>query len=83
MMLPRDLSAADLIKALAIFGYAITRRKGSHIRLTTQQLGEHHVTIPDHNPLRIGTLSSILRDVAEHFGVSREELCRRLFGNGP
>ena len=83
MKLPRDLSAADLIKALAAFGYAVTRRKGSHIRLTTQQQGEHHVTIPDHDPLRIGTLSSILRDVAEHFGISREELGRQLFGSGP
>jgi predicted RNA binding protein YcfA (HicA-like mRNA interferase family) len=60
MKLPRDLAAADLIKALATFGYRQTRRKGSHIRLTTQQQGEHHVTVPDHDPLRIGTLSGIV-----------------------
>lgn len=80
MKLAGDLSAGDLISARATLGYREARRKGSHIRLTTQQQGEHHVTIADHDALRIGTLSSILRDVAEHFGISREELARQLFG---
>jgi hypothetical protein len=35
------------------------------MRLTTQQSGEHHVTIPDHANLRIGTLARIIADVAE------------------
>ena len=65
MKLPRDLSAADLIKALAKRGYTVTRQKGSHIRLTGRENGEHHVTVPNHPRLRVGTLSSILRDVAE------------------
>lgn len=82
MRLRRDRSAAELIKALAAYGYAVTRQKGSHIRVTTQQQGEHHVTIPNHDPLRIGTLSNILRNVAEHFGISREELATQLFGDG-
>jgi predicted RNA binding protein YcfA (HicA-like mRNA interferase family) len=80
MKLPRDLSAAELIKALTRRGYLMTRQKGSHIRLTTQQNGEHHVTLPKHDPLRVGTLSGILRDVADHFGVSREDLLGELFG---
>jgi hypothetical protein len=37
------------------------------------------VTIPRHDPLRIGTLSAILVDVAQHFGMTRDELARRLF----
>jgi predicted RNA binding protein YcfA (HicA-like mRNA interferase family) len=61
MKLPRDLSAGELIKTLGKRGYAVTRQKGSHLRLTTQQNGEHHVTIPDRDPLRVGTLSGILR----------------------
>jgi hypothetical protein len=48
--------------------------------LTTLERGEHHITIPKHNPLGIGTLAAILTDVAEHFGLSREELIERLFG---
>ena len=50
------------------------------MRLTTQQSGEHHITIPRHNPLRIGTLNAILRDVSDHLKISRDELRDSLFG---
>jgi predicted RNA binding protein YcfA (HicA-like mRNA interferase family) len=79
MKLPRDLSGDDLARALAKFGYEITRQKGSHLRLTTQRGGEHHVTIPRHAALRIGTLSAILDMVANHIGVSRQDLQKDLF----
>ncbi len=82
MRLPRDLSGADLAQALKQFGYRITRQTGSHLRLTTSEHGEHHLTIPDHDPLRIGTLSSILADIAAHFELSRDEVVRRLFKQG-
>ncbi|HAK96994.1 MAG TPA: hypothetical protein DCM87_18890 [Planctomycetes bacterium] len=80
MKLPRDLSGVELAGALRVLGYGIDRRSGSHIRLTTSRGGEHHVTIPAHKPLKIGTLNAVLRDVAEHHGVSREELLAQLFG---
>ena len=80
MKLPRDLSGADLVRQLARLGYVVTRQTGSHVRLTTQDRGEHHVTIPNHDPLRIGTLATILAAVAGHHGISREELLNRLFG---
>lgn len=79
MRLPRDLSGTDLARALRKLGYEATRQTGSHMRLTTQENGEHHITIPRHDPLRVGTLSAILGDVAEHFGTTRDELARRLF----
>jgi predicted RNA binding protein YcfA (HicA-like mRNA interferase family) len=79
MRLPRDLSGEDLAQALVSLGYRITRQTGSHMRLTTDQAGEHHVTIPRHDPLRLGTLASILQDVAQHFGWTRQELQERLF----
>ncbi|MCX5727868.1 MAG: type II toxin-antitoxin system HicA family toxin [Nitrospirae bacterium] len=41
-------------------GYSVTRQTGSHLRLMTSEHGEHHLTIPLHSPLRIGTLSAIL-----------------------
>jgi predicted RNA binding protein YcfA (HicA-like mRNA interferase family) len=78
--LPRDLSGPDLAKALQALGYRVTRQSGSHMRLTTVEQGEHHVTVPAHGPLRVGTLAGILGDVADHFGVTREELVQRLFG---
>jgi predicted RNA binding protein YcfA (HicA-like mRNA interferase family) len=77
--LPRDLSGADLAKALGRLGYETTRQTGSHLRLTTEVEGEHHVTIPLHDPLKVGTLTSILNELAHHAGVTREELLARLF----
>ncbi len=79
MRLPRDLSGRELARALSQSGYAVTRETGSHMRLTTQQSGEHHVTIPDHRQLRVGTLAAILADVAMHLGIDRAELAKRLF----
>lgn len=79
MRIPRDLSGADLVKMLAKLGYATTRQAGSHIRLTTQLDGEHHITIPNHDPLRMGTLSAILNSIASHHGITREEILARLF----
>jgi predicted RNA binding protein YcfA (HicA-like mRNA interferase family) len=79
MRLPRDLSGNDLAKKLADFGYEITRQTGSHMRLTTLQNGQHHITIPQHDSLRTGTLSAILSDVSDHFKIDRQELVRTLF----
>ncbi|MCI0389821.1 MAG: type II toxin-antitoxin system HicA family toxin [Acidobacteria bacterium] len=79
MKLPRNLSGADLAQALKKLGYDVTRQTGSHMRLTTRQQGEHHVTIPCHDPLRVGTLAAILAEVGTHFGLSREELAERLW----
>ena len=79
MRLPRDLSGSDLVRALKLFGYTITRQTGSHIRLTTHEHGEHHITIPNHASLRVGTLAAILTDIAAHFEVDRDGLLKRLF----
>jgi predicted RNA binding protein YcfA (HicA-like mRNA interferase family) len=72
--LPRDVSGAALAKRLEAFGYAVTRQKGSHLRLTTQQGGEHHVTVPNHGFLRTGTLNGVLKEVAEHVAMTRDEV---------
>jgi predicted RNA binding protein YcfA (HicA-like mRNA interferase family) len=79
MKLPRDLSSDDLIKKLSELGYEVSRQTGSHIRLTTSENGRHQITIPAHNPVKIGTLNNILRDVALHFNLSKDELLKRLF----
>jgi predicted RNA binding protein YcfA (HicA-like mRNA interferase family) len=74
MKLPRDVSGDELAKALEALGYQITRQTGSHLRLTTEEGGQHHATVPRHSPLRVGTLANILDEVAAHFGISRNEL---------
>ena len=79
MKLPRDLSASELEKALRrAFGYEFTRQVGSHRRLTTQTGGQHHLTIPNHNPLRPGTLRAILGEVMEHHRLTFEQVLRQL-----
>jgi hypothetical protein len=40
---------------------------------------EHHVTVPRHKPLKVGTLSSILKDVASYLEIERERLIQELF----
>ena len=80
MKLPRDFSGADLAKRLGRLGYAVTRQTGSHLRLSTSERDQHHVTIPNHDPLKVGTLAAILNDVAAHLEISRSQLIQRLFG---
>jgi predicted RNA binding protein YcfA (HicA-like mRNA interferase family) len=67
-----------LIKALRVLGYASTRQRGSHIRVTTQQNGEHHEVIPNHYPIAAGTLRSILRSIAAHHKLTFEQLMEKL-----
>jgi len=64
---------------MAKFGYLSTRQSGSHIRLSTQQNGQHHITIPNHDPLKIGTLNAILTEVAQHLGIPKQEFIAQLF----
>ena len=78
MRLPRDLAAELLIKGLKRLGYETTRKSGSHIRMTIRTDGEHHITIPNHSSLRVGTLSAILNDVASYLKIDREELLEKL-----
>ena len=81
MRLPRDLSGDELAGLLRVYGYVLTRQTGSHLRLTTTLDGEHHITIPHHGSLRAGTLNAILAEVAQHLGLTRQELLRELLGD--
>jgi predicted RNA binding protein YcfA (HicA-like mRNA interferase family) len=80
LRLPRDLSGHDLIRLLRRFGYERTRQLGSHIRLQSSFRGYvHHLTVPDHKTLRLGTLSAILSDVADYLNIERSKLEQELF----
>lgn len=79
MKLPREISGSELAGLLKKYGYQISRQTGSHMRLTTLQQGEHHVTIPAHQNLKIGTLSGILSAVADHLQMDKTDLMKELF----
>lgn len=79
MKVPRDVSGEDLAKLLTHFGYHVTRQTGSHLRLTTKKGGIHHITIPNHYPLKIGTLNSIISDVGDHLKLAKTEVLSELF----
>ena len=81
MKLPRNVSGAELAQRLRRMGYEKTRQTGSHMRLTCNQPKEHHVTIPQHDDLRVGTLAAILGMVADHHQMSRVALSEQLFGD--
>lgn len=81
MKLPRDIGGKELAKVLGKYRYRITRQTGSHLRLTSSFKGtEHHVTVPSHKPLKAGTLSGILSDIAVYLEVDKQRLIVNLFG---
>lgn len=80
MRLPRNLSGTELASLLGRYGYQVTRQTGSHLRVTSTFKGvEHHVTIPRHKALRLGTLNAILTDVAGYLKVDRGVLAAEIF----
>lgn len=80
MKLPRDLRAGELAQLLKRYGYQQTRQTGSHIRLTTTLKGEHHVTLVKHGTIKVGTLNSILAEIAKHLEMEKQDLLIELFG---
>lgn len=78
MRIPRNIDAEKLISLLGKWGYTKSRQKGSHIRMCREGTkGDHKITIPAHNPIRIGTLHGILQDVAIHLEISIEEILNK------
>ena len=78
MRMPRDVDGPTLLTALRRLGYEAVRQRGSHVRATTQRNGEHHEAIPMHYPIKVKTLSGILKSIALHHGLSVEELIHEL-----
>ena len=79
MKRPRDLSGAELIKVLCRhFGYRKVNQESSHVILQTDTPQHHRLAIPDHNPLRLGTLNAILNAVARAKGVEKGDILDKL-----
>ena len=82
MRIPRDLSGMELATLLRRrYGYNLVRQRGSHMRLVSTFMGyEHNISVPRHNPVRVGTLDEIIGQVSEYLGIGQDELIRELFG---
>ena len=75
MKIPRDVSGARLADVLCRhWQYTKVHQVGSHIILETSEPAHQRIAIPDHNPLRLGTFSSILRAVSQHKGAPRDSI---------
>jgi len=75
MKLPRDVAGEDLIRCLCrSWGYGQVQQVGSHVVLETEDPSHQRIAVPAHRSLRVGTLSNILRTVADHKRVSRKEI---------
>ncbi len=75
MKLPRDLSGLELIRLLTKnYGYRRLNQEGSHIILQTESPQHHRIAVPDHNPLRLGTLNAILNSVSRAKGIGKDEI---------
>ena len=79
MKIPRNISGGQMAKLLEVYGYKVTRQIGSHIRLTTQKNGDHHITVPLHKAIHIGTLNNILKAISDHLEIDKETLVDELF----
>jgi len=79
MKVPRDVHADVLINLLKRYGYNVVRQTGSHVRLLKKLTdGEHELTVPNHKPIKIGTLQNIVKDVCLVNDFSVNEIYRQL-----
>jgi hypothetical protein len=75
MKMPRDLSGRSLADGLCRYwDYRQVHQAGSHIILETESPQHQRISVPAHAELRVGTLNSLLKLVAEHKGVSRDKI---------
>jgi len=74
-----QISGQELVKVLQKLGYEVVRQKGSHIRLCkTTNVGEHHVTVPEHKTIARGTLNDVLTKVSLWNNIGKKELIKML-----
>ena len=73
------MSTDELIRRLKRFGYRPTRQTGSHIRLTTERNGQHHITLPQKRQLTIGKINAVVWEMVRQFGIDRKTLVAQVF----
>lgn len=71
MKIPRDVTGAEAVKALRRLGFESLRQTGSH---HIMRRGGKTVVVPQHKPVKPGTLRGML----EQAGLSLEEFVEAL-----
>ena len=71
MKLPRDVNGAEAARALQRLGFIVQRQTGSHLILRREG---RTVVVPQHKPLKPGTLKGIL----EQAGIPLERFVQEL-----
>ena len=66
-----ELSGAEIVRALEILGFVVTRQSGSHIVMKREEQG---CVVPNHKEVKIGTVNGVLRQA----GVSTQEFSNAL-----
>jgi hypothetical protein len=56
----------------------VVHEKGSHIVLETDSPSHQRIVVPDHKVLRLGTLNAVLRAVAAHKGLDKNQVAALL-----
>jgi predicted RNA binding protein YcfA (HicA-like mRNA interferase family) len=69
--LPRDVSGAEATRALKRFGFVQLRQAGSHLIMRKES---RTVVVPQHKPLKPGTLKGII----EQAGLTLERFVSEL-----
>ena len=71
MRIPRDVNGVEAVRALKRFGFVQLRQTGSHLIL---RKASRTVVVPQHKPLKPGTLKGIV----EQAGLTLEEFVEEL-----
>lgn len=71
MKLPRDVNGSEAVRALKRFEFLVLRQTGSHVIL---RKGDRTVVVPQHKPLKPGTLKGL----TEQAGLTLDEFIAEL-----
>ena len=75
MKILRNLKCTELVQTLCkTWDYKIVNQEGSQMILETETPSHHRLCVPDHNPLRVGTLNSILGAISRHKGTTKPDI---------
>lgn len=68
----RNHSWRDVVRALRKLGFVVKRQSGSHMIL--EHSDGRWTVVPQHDPIKIGTMKSIIEDV----GITAEDFVKLL-----